>query len=80
MIYIFVDSGVVQEVIGAEEYWVIDFDLLDAALECPGCGYLIDDAFVVVCPECGVDWGASPTHDEIIQKLEAYRKAKSALE
>jgi hypothetical protein len=70
-VYIFVKGGLVQEVIGAEDYRIVDQDDL-TDFSCPYCkGRLYDDDQAwLLCPDCGINWGADPSPREIVQTIE----------
>lgn len=55
MITIFVEGGVVQDVMGISDYKIIDLDNIEGDYECPNCGrvQLNDD---LSCPTCGIVW------------------------
>lgn len=68
-IVIFVLGGLVAEVLGVEEYLIVDWDNFNYDRErCPICEGLLPPVDMVCC---GVDWSK-----EYISNAEVYKKAK----
>ena len=56
-VYIFVEGGTVQEVLGAGNYQIIDIDDIKEMGTCPVCGREMKYADLgLYCEDCGIAW------------------------
>jgi hypothetical protein len=62
LVLIYVRGGVVQDVVGNDNHYVVDWD----NNQCPICNGALDDAH---CPVCLIDW--DDPYEKIIEKLKA---------
>jgi len=74
-VYVFVDGGCVEDVVGAVDFVVIDFDELGShycpLCRCPSIDLINEN---LVCKVCGVDWDNIPEYGELIEIFESAGK------
>lgn len=75
-VIVFVRGGAVEDVIGTDDYSIVDYDNLEGG-ECPICGgdteiedIEIGDSY---CPECKLNWSDYPSQEEIAEAVYRWR-------
>lgn len=68
-IYIFISEGEVDEVLGTEDFEIIDYDDLNAG-KCPICQTEL--MAPLKCPNCGMDYEGAHTNREVMERHRKY--------
>jgi len=79
-VYIFVREAVVNSVIGADDFVVIDYDVLES-FECPICNETTSAVHGIVnshnyCYDCNINWDGPPDERTIIAKYKQFAKER----
>ena len=64
-IYIFIKEARIEEVIGADDFVIFDYDLLES-YECPVCNEKLNDD--LKCEDCDIDWNDIPDEETQIKR------------